>query len=107
MIKMIIICMLLVASSTVNAETTNFDDATAIYEFRDGILGDGALLYRPEGKLGMYLIDLNGALVALIKHGGDRDCLELVIMTKDGNIFGGCKKTIDIKKFKKKLPVDE
>lgn len=73
------------------------DDATELYQLK-GVFQDGALIYRPEGDLGMQIFDLRDATIIMIKHGAPRNCMELIINTPAGNILGGCSKEMDIAK---------
>lgn len=73
--------------------------ATKAYIYNDVFLG-GALLYRPEGTERLDVIDLSKAKVFVIARPAPLNCMQLVITSEDGLIFGGCVKeaTVNLNK---------
>ena len=79
------------------AAESRLADATELYQLK-GVFQDGALIYRPEGSLGIQILDLRTATIIMIKHGPPRNCMELIINTPAGNILGGCAKPLNIER---------
>lgn len=81
-------------------------DATALYKFYDVFRG-GILLYRDEHTQELKIFDLNKSTMTFIKHGPPRNCLEMLISSNDGVIFGTCVRNTLIEVETESIKTDE
>ncbi len=94
--KIVIVCCLLFATPLMASENELLMDATELYKYEDAF-GKSALLYRPTGNAeGLGIFDLQDAVITIIKHGPPANCMELIISGKDGAMFVGCEKNVNI-----------
>lgn len=85
--KIILGLMLFLSITTVSAEEQQ-TMPDAIYLYPNMFL-DGALLFRPKGTEDLRLINMQTAIISVVKLG---DCMQIFINTEDGWIEGPCVK---------------
>jgi len=97
--RIIIYCILLLPLIAFANEDALLGTAVELYKYEEPFGKNAALLYRPtDNPQGMAVFDLTNSIITVIRHGPPQNCMELIISSAEGAIFGGCIKPVDIDK---------